>query len=302
VCGAPGCDEGTFLAAGDGVAEMAAGGDFIFFRRSSDVESKTLYRLDLRTRLAWPVYGTAAQPYRLAGGIAVDANGIGYWCREMPEGFFIGDVMKEGSSLEPSWCNQLALTATHLYIRRSDGLFRRELGKAGQTRVGDGEAIVFTVTDDYAFTTSRTRISSTVSRTALADPSRSEPILTQAGDLFMGLVADKAHVYVVTSPSGLIRVPVGGGEAEVVWRVDADNVVKAALTETHVYWSVTTAQADKCGEARVYRRLKAGGLPSLISAVPGYCAIDLLVHRDHVYSAIAEGTGVGPSRILRIRQ
>ena len=299
-----GCDEGQFHAASAGLVELAAGGDAVWYH-----DGARLWRLAIASRQL-----TEPHPIEMgkvpAGELAADPAGAVYWCRRDPaviDG--APTLMKNAAALEPWPCDQMRLTATHLYFTGNVDVRRRALAAGPAATVAHGIVTAFDVDATHVYKASRARAATEVARTPLADPTVSQPLFSEVIDPATSVVTDGAEVYFAAGKQ-ILRVPAAGGTADLVSEPSDRTKSDLVLTTTHLYWTSTIYNVDtgNCLTTTVYRRARGPGAGAAQELTPtaygAACPVTLAAHGNHLYLglAAARDNSGRPGRIIRIRQ
>jgi hypothetical protein len=292
------CDRGTLLDAPAGVVDLAAGGEVLWYH-----DGQKLWRVNLST-------GQATEPHAMSvsaghkpvGGLAADAQGNVFWCRQDAEATG-SEVMRSGATFLAEPCRDLQLGEGHLYVDSGGRVSRFPLTGSGGNQVGGGALTAFAAGDQYVFLGFRARIFSQLYRNTLTGSGVQQMVWEQTmpGDPIYSVAVDAEHVYFAPGKV-LLRLPVGGGQAAIAQQEDRD-IDHIVLSDTHLYWTtVEFTEAGECRAAEVYRRSKiAPGPPHRLIRDEGRCPTALILHGDGLYLGTSRAAnGLAPGRIVRL--
>jgi hypothetical protein len=309
LCAAEVCDEGPlFQTETPGVVgDMTGGGRFLFLAVNGPQSS--IRRFDVLTPAETVVW--KGRPEFTVYALDSDPLGNLSWCSAVHGASDTGQLMYgDGQLLDTGACSHVRRRDGLVYYQ-SDALHRRPADPAALGDTLTRTAMEkFEIAGDHVYFIGHTDKEAFLGRLPLADPTRVETLARRPDSLFLDMLVDATHVYVVADGQ-IFRIPqAGGAQLEMFWQEAGSEAWAMAQTDAHLYWSTTTpSPAGGCSEARVWRRPKMGesaggstsGPAEVLSKVQGFCAGDLVRLDDHLYTAIfVNPPGAAPTRVLRI--
>jgi hypothetical protein len=304
LCSPEVCDEGTFrqIAAMPGrlVGDVAGGGGSLFV--GMDGTPSSIRRIDLQSRMETVV--TMGGPDFSAYALDADAMGNLIWCSDVHTSMSqTGDLFYGATRLATGSCTEVRRRDNLVYYK-GDFLYRIGLdGSSRQMITSDAMERFEIAGDSLYFVSGKVGEGSFLKRLSLADASKVDTLVSRPDAYFRALMVDPAQVYVLTEDEILRIAQEAGAQPESFWQNAIAQVWAMAQTDSHLYWSTTTASpAGGCSQAEVWRKPKAGGTATVISMVQGHCAGDLVVVGQYLYTALGvTPPGAAPTEVLRIR-
>lgn len=281
------------------VHDLAAGGGALFL--AADGPQSSIRRLDLTS-------GDETVVQTGAGGFTtyaldVDATGDLVWCSQVVGGASPGGELVHGSTtLDHGACTGVRRHAGLVYYRANDALYRSGLDGMNRQLLASDPMDRFEVAGDQVYFVGKTGGESLLGRVSLADDHFGQvtTVVHRASGPFTRVMVDGTHVYVLSADE-IFRVALGQSAApETFWRAGSAEPWAMAQTDSHVYWTTSTAGATGCDQAQVWRQSKTGGPPAVLATVPGRCGGELVVLGPDVYALVWRGPP-GPVDVLRIR-
>jgi hypothetical protein len=303
VCLCPGsCAEEPLLQTQtSGIVEDLVGGGTQLYLAVNGPQA-SIRRFDVLTR-------KEAAPVKTGGGeptfFSLDSDAMGnlLWCSDV-RSTHTGQLVYGTQQLETGACTHLRRHGNQVYFL-GDLLYRKTLDAAAKREtVTTTPMTTFEIGGEFLYFIAMQKMGSTetalLERLPLGDPTKVETLL-RADNVFTAVMPDASHVYLVADGQ-ILRVPLTGAAAPETFWQDTPDAWALAQTDTHVYWSTTTASgSEACSEAQVLRRAKAGGPVTVLSRTPGLCGGQLVRIGDALYTVVWAPLGTAPAKILRIR-
>jgi hypothetical protein len=285
----PGLGFVTDLAAGNGALFLAIGGT-----------QSSIRRFDVQNKIESVVHmgGSDLSLYALD----VDPAGILTWCSwvRAAAGYLTGEVTSGNAPLETGLCTYVRRRDNLVYYL-SNGLYRVGLDGSERHMVSSEAMKAFAIAGDSIYFVGPVEQASALRRASLSDFTRVDTIAS-GPDPMLRLIVDATHVYWTAGASIMSVAQAAGGQPDTFWQDRTAEVWALAQTESHVYWSTTTASATTCNQAQVWRRPKLGGPAAILSTMPGRCAGELVVLGQYLYASVGvTPPGAAPTDVLRIK-
>jgi hypothetical protein len=310
VCAAGTCEDAVLRAEPGYVAEIAIGGNTLYYRYAIALDSD-IRSIDLRTGMPGPIQRAAAG-YYVNSGLAADPQGAVYWCRRLSDenAPLEGALMRGDGVLAAGACTRLRLTDSHVLFKMEDenGLFRFPRAGAGSREtVTTKYPASFDSTPTHLYFASADdgpRLWSRIERIPVdnlgAPP---QTIAERAGfdtHIFDYMAIDADYVY-VPYQGQILRAAIAGGDFQTFWSGDGSDIRGIVMSDTHVYWMSEIESERGCSESAFWRRSKLrDDEATLLARRDGVCPTGLQLTPDHLYAATS---GLpGPSRIFRLRR
>jgi hypothetical protein len=302
LCSPEVCDEGSIhqivTTPGLGFVTDLAAGDGALFVAIAGTQS-SVRRFDLQNKIESVVH-MGSPDFSL---YALDTDPLGnlIWCSEVhTTAYLTGEVTYGNTQLETGPCTYIRRRDNLVYYK-SDALYRVGIDGSARQMVSREVMDAFAIAGESIYFVGHVGPESYLKRLSLADPTRVDPIVS-GPDSMRRLIADATHVY-VTKAGGILSVAqAANAQPATFWQDQTAQVWALAQTESHVYWSTTSAGATTCNQAQVWRRPKQGGPVAVLSTVVGRCAGELAVLGQYLYASIGvTPPGSAPTEVLRIR-
>jgi hypothetical protein len=279
------------------VHDLAGGGGALFL--AADGPQSSIRRLDLQTRAETVVHMGGAEFTNYA--LDVDATGDLVWCSQVVGPPASGELVHGSTTLDQGACTHVRRHGGFLYYRANDALYRSALDGKDRQLLTSELMDIFEVAGDQVYFAGEAGGESVLGRVSLADGRFPvETVVHRPGAPFTRVMSDAAHVYVLSADEIFRVAQVQSAPAETFWRAGAAEPWAMAQTDSHVYWTTTTAGAAGCSQAQVWRQAKAGGPPTVMATLQGRCGGELVVLGSDLYALVWTGPS-GAVDVLRIR-
>jgi hypothetical protein len=309
VCNPPNCEDGTIkkieMDLSSLPGDMAAGSRALFL--SFDGAVSRILRFDLQSpqnTVQRTVHDGTADD---AASYALDADAMDnlVWCSLATQGSLKSGEIVYGANapLDTGPCTDVQRRDNFIYYK-TGSLHRRALGSDERETLSNQAMEKFVVTADAIYFVGTAGAAggeeNVLGRLSLTDLNKVDIFVHHAeDDLFRGLLTDGTHVY-AWSYDEVLRVPLGGGPSESLWRDQGTDLWSLTQSESHLYWSVNVP-GNGCIEAQIWRRPKAGGEAKIIASLGGYCAGPLVRLGDRIYAVTWAPPGGELTLLRRLR-
>jgi hypothetical protein len=286
------------------VDDFVGGGNLLYLAVNGPQAS--IRRFDLSTKKETVVKN--GEPDVTVFGLDSDVMGNLIWCSDISTGSgtgttHTGQLVYGTQRLESGPCAHVRRRDNFVYFM-GDLLYRKTLDASAPRQTVTTEPMdTFEIAGDHLYFVDELAQEAVLKRLSLADPTKVDIILRRPDAKFLRVMPDASHVYLV-SDGQILRVPqAANAQAEVFWQDSGPDAWALAQTNSHVYWTTTTASGSAaCSETQVLRRPKAGGPVTVLSRTTGYCAGQLARIGDLLYTpAWVSPPSTTPTKILRIR-
>jgi hypothetical protein len=279
--------------------ELVGGGRFLYLAVNGPQAS--IRRFDLQTRIESVVESAGLE----VATFALDSDSMGnlLWCSDvLSDTGRTGQLVYGTQVAESGPCTDVRRRNNFIYYK-GGALFRKTFDPtSSRERISTEPMDTFEIAGDHLYFVDPLAQEAVLKRLPLADPAAVETITRRSGTSFLRLLPDSAHVYLIADGQILKVAQTPGAQAETFWQEAGPEAWAMAQTDTHLYWSATTAAgATDCSEAQILRRPKAGGPVTALARYPGFCAGQVVRIGGVLYAAIWQPPPAASTRILRIR-